>query len=222
MYTPTEITQLINVPAKVLMNKDDQIAMFDILLKDVNKESFKDDLNKLLAKVPGTVPYTSDDQIQKMFIEADKNGEKDLSNTDKVALRFFAEMPLIIQMIPFGTNGLPPREYNSDGTVKWASDVLKPGMSVTDNLIGTLTLAKSYSISDPNVITEINKNLPTGLAPFASMDDYQNRLNGKSSGGNDLDPTVVWFIKFISVGLLYVAWIAENKWKLDPNWSMPA
>ena len=220
MYTPTEIGQLTDSSKFNSLSTDVVDRIRTILANDAQNKSFKDDLNYVLAAIPGTVPYTSDDQIRQMFIEAGKNGEKDLSNTDKVTLRLFAVQSFGLEKV-FGNYGLPALEYNADGTVKWASEVLKPGMSVKDNLVLSINMLSNYNNKTTNAISDINSILPSGLTPYASTDDFKSR--GELTGSNTtFDPTTIWLIKFISVGILYIAWIAENKWRLDPNWSMPA
>jgi hypothetical protein len=103
-----------------------------------------------------------------------------------------------------------PVTYNSDGTVTWASSMMKPGMTVRENLKQTVQIVASRN--KDSFIQYINSVIPSDMTQFKDLKDWQTRLTNK-------DPAAIWVMKYMGIGLLYIAWVAENKWKLDPSWT---
>ena len=196
--------------------------VISILLNGTKKQSFLTQANAIIASINATnyfstqlVPYTSDAQFETLFGTAYTSGESSLSATDRVLLRVIyaigADIPAIL-----GNRGLPVLTYTSDGQPEWAPAILaQTGLTLEQNLIKTLEIYGDTTDIDPAGVTKINAILPSSFTPFASVSDLDNRMTNST-----LDPSAVWLYKFMFIGPLYIAWIAENKWKLDPTWSL--
>jgi len=214
-YTMPEISNL--APGYIMSDiyTDQATTYYNMMIKDVKNESFMSELNTMLARIPGTTPYTSDDQIKQMFSAA-LNGEKNLSDTDKCSLRLFSSIPFLMNKVLLGlqSRGFPPLTWNQDGTVAWSQEILGGKTDVKTNLLNVMQLA-SIPIDSPDFIPGVNMILPKGMTPFKDLNDYKNSIT------TPLDDRNIFVLKYISVGLMYIVWMAENKWKLDPNWVMP-
>lgn len=66
-----------------------------------------------------------------------------------------------------------------------------------------------------DVITKFNSILPANLTPFASVQDFQAKLIATKTVGPQ-DPSVVFVMKYVTVGPAFITWLAENKYRLDP------
>lgn len=163
------------------------------------------------------VPYTSEQQIADMFDVAYKNGESSLTHTDKAILRFTILIGIDISKMPWGSGNLPTISFTNDGKPVWADEIIgQTGLTINQGIIKIMELAKEFGPdSDKNAfITKVNSILPPNLTPFASFDDYLNK------GSSMTDPSAVWFSKFVSIGPLYLLWVAENKWIIDFSWRL--
>ena len=201
-------------------------AIFDILLNELKGMSVVDSVNALISQLnanganPPLVPYASDDAIKTMFDTAYKNTESGLTRTDKAVLRAFSQVSWEMARLPWGTSGFTALAYTADGVPVWAADMLaQTGLTVNSSMQKVIETAKKFSGGQmQDMILAINSLLPSSVTPFASVDDYTLRATATlSPGSTTADPAVVWFVKFVSIGPLYIAWVAENKWKLDPN-----
>jgi hypothetical protein len=171
------------------------------------------------------VPYTDETSFFNMFNTAWQNGEGNLSVTDKFVLRFFNMFSTEIEKLPWGSRGLPSLTFSAEGLPTWGGDVLGSNYTPSDfrnALVKVLDAYLTFFISGAQV-SSFNSLLPTNLPPFRDQTDFNNRvatLYGNSPSSSSLDATMVWFIKYISVGFLYISWVSKNKWKLDPNFTI--
>lgn len=202
-------------------------AIFDILLNELKGMSVVDSVNALISQLnanganPPLVPYASDDAIKTMFDTAYKNTESGLTRTDKAVLRAFSQVSWEMAMLPWGqVAGLPALAYTADGVPVWAADMLaQTGLNVNSSMQKVIETAKKFGGGQSqDMILAVNSLLPANATPFASVDDYVARIRATlSPGSTTADPAILWLAKFISIGPLYIAWVAENKWQLDPN-----
>ena len=152
-----------------------------------------------------------------MFDIAYTNGESSLTHTDKAILRFTILFGIEISGLPWGSDGLPTISFTNDGKPVWADEILgQTGLTINQGMIKVMELAKEFGPDSDKTafITKINSILPSNLTPFSSFDDYSNKISSMT------DPSIVWFIKFVSIGPLYLLWVAENKWKIDSSWRL--
>jgi hypothetical protein len=177
-------------------------------------------VNGILSSAPSNVaqplvPYTSESQLSTMFDNASKNGESGLTFTDRYLLRFLTVM--FIAMIPSVQSMIGTITWDAQGKPNIANDVLQNNQSIQDNMKVIFQLVQSEQGGQvtQDVITKFNSILPSNLTPFASLQDYQTRGASLHNGGTP-DPSMVFLYKYIMVGPAYLAWVAENKYKLDP------
>ena len=203
-------------------------TIIDIMINDLQGESSLKSANILIDQLngiganPPLVPYASDEDIKKMFKTAYQNSETGLTRTDKAILRAFSISSWGIMQLPWGEKGLPALEYTPDGTTVWTADMLKQtGLTIREAMQKVLESMKMFqgNSSASLRLETINSLLPSNVTPFASLTDYRTRITNMlfSEGSPTIDSAILWFVKFASIGPLYIAWVAENKWKLDPN-----
>jgi hypothetical protein len=126
---------------------------------------------------------------------------------------------MFIEILNNVQGSIGPVTWDANGIPNFASQVLSSSMSVPDNMKFIFQLVQNtngYGITQ-DVITKINSVLPSSVSPFASTQDYQTRIETAPSPGASPDPTVVFAWKYIMVGPAYLSWVAQNKYKLDPN-----
>jgi hypothetical protein len=121
-----------------------------------------------------------------------------------------------------------PTVQSTTGTITWdaqgkpniANEVLSNGQSIQDNMKFIFQLVQSSFANNggmtQDVLDKINGILPANLTKFASNQDYQTRGRA-SNGGSTPDPAFVFVMKYMMVGPAYLSWVAENHYKLDPN-----
>lgn len=220
-YTTAEVGMFApSIPSRVAQLVLDDIA--DIIINQTKGLPVLASVNSLIAKVNAAessaqlVPYTSETQITQMFQKAYDNGESSLSRTDKAILRFTILIGMELQRVSWGSGNLPAISFTPTGKPVWADEVLgQTGLTIQEGIVKVMELVKNFTgATDTSAITAINSVLPSNLTPFASRDDYFNKATGMT------DPSYVWFIKFVSIGPLYMLWLAENKWRIDLSWRL--
>ena len=221
-YTTEQLSMLTPaVPQRVAQSGVADII--DIIINQTKGSPVMSSVNSLINKVntiepsANLVPYTSEQQIADMFDVAYKNGESSLTHTDKAILRFTLLIGIQISGLPWGSGGLPTISFTNDGKPVWADEILgQTGLTIHQGIIKVMELAKEFGPDSDKTafITKINSILPSNLTPFASFDDYSNKVSSMT------DQSIVWFIKFVTIGPLYLLWVAENKWKIDVSWRL--
>lgn len=161
------------------------------------------------------VPYTSETQLTHMFQTAYDSGESSLTKTDKTILRIMLLSGIGIDELPWGTGGLPAISFTDQGKPVWADEVIgQTGLTIQEGITKAMEMFREFATLNEAAIIRINSVLPSNLTPFANAADYHTRVPSFT------DPTVVWFIKFASIGPLYMNWLAQNKWKIDASWRL--
>ena len=220
-YTTAQLSMLTPaIPQSAAeLGRDDII---DIIINQTKGLPILTSVNSLIAKVntaePSAqlVPYTSEAQVSNMFQTAYANSEASLTRTDKAILRFDIIIGIEISRLPWGSGGLPTISYTSDGKPVWADEVLgQTGLTIQQGIIKVMEIVKEFRTLNNAFITKVNSILPSNLTPIANVADYSTRVSASNK-----DPTIIWFIKFVSIGPLYLLWVAENKWRIDTSWKL--
>jgi len=220
-YTTAQLsmlTQAVPQSAAELVSDD----VIDIIINQTKGLPILTSVNSLIAKVntaePSAqlVPYTSEAQVSNMFQTAYANSEASLTRTDKAILRFDIIIGIEISRLPWGSGGLPTISYTSDGKPVWADEVLgQTGLTIQQGIIKVMEIVKEFRTLNNAFITKVNSILPSNLTPIANVADYSTRVSASNK-----DPTIIWFMKFVSIGPLYLLWVAENKWRIDTSWKL--
>ena len=220
-YTTAQLsmlTQAVPQSAAELVSDD----VIDIIIDQTKGLPILTSVNSLIAKVntaePSAqlVPYTSEAQVSNMFQTAYANSEASLTRTDKAILRFDIIIGIEISRLPWGSGGLPTISYTSDGKPVWADEVLgQTGLTIQQGIIKVMEIVKEFRTLNNAFITKVNSILPSNLTPIANVADYSTRVSASNK-----DPTIIWFMKFVSIGPLYLLWVAENKWRIDTSWKL--
>jgi hypothetical protein len=189
-------------------------------LASLNNQPLVPIVNGILTSAPSNVaqplvPYTSESQLATMFSTAFTNGESGLAFTDRYLLRYLTVF--FITMLPLVERVLGTVTWGAQGVPNIANEVLSNGQTITDNMKIIFQMIQTGPTPTQAVVTQINSILPPGLQPFTSVQDMTTRIQTvESSGGATIDPTMVFVYKYIMVGIAYLAWVAENKYRLDP------
>lgn len=166
--------------------------------------------------------YTDVNELNTMFDTAYTSGESSLGNRDRVILRAFA-WPGIELTRNFSQE--VPVNYTSDGVPDFTStivtesgkttkEMLQYCFTIIDKLI--TTPGDSQNPWTPEVIDYINSTIPSKYTKFNRTDNtsIENGLNSPTP-----NETTIWLIKAMLIGPAYLAWIAENKWRLNLTWT---
>ena len=220
-YTQAQVSMLTpaipQAVARLVLND-----ILDITINQTKGLPVLASVNSLIAKVNTAessaqlVPYTSETQISTMFQTAYDNSEASLTRTDKAILRFMTLHGLESQQqIPWGSGGLPAISFTNQGKTVWADEIMgQTGLTIHEGIVKTLEMVKNSPMMNDSLIAEINSLLPSNLTPFVNRDDFRTKATSLT------DPSIVWFVKFYTIGPLYMVWLAENKWRLDYNWRL--
>lgn len=220
-YTTTQIGMLTpaipQAVARLVLND-----ILDITINQTKGLPVLASVNSLIAKVNTAessaqlVPYTSETQISTIFQTAYDNSEASLTRTDKAILRFMTLLGLESQQqIPWGSGGLPALSFTNQGKPVWADEIMgQTGLTIHEGIVKTLEMVKNSPMMNDSLIAEINSLLPSNLTPFASPADFATKISSFT------DPSIVWFVKFYTIGPLYMVWLAENKWRIDLSWRL--
>ena len=189
---------------------------FEFYIASLDQQPLVTIVNEILSFAPKDiaqpiVPYTSDTQLATMFDTAYKNGESGLTFTDRVLLR-----ALIFPYLEFVIYSKPVT-WDNNGKPSTADEVLLENESVQDNMKKVFKLLSTFSQGGgptQDDIMKINAILPSNLSLFKDPADYTTRMR------NNTDATLIHFIKYITIGPLYLQWLAETKYKLDMNFKI--
>jgi len=201
-------------------NAADTTNIINFYLASLSGQPLVPIVNGILTSAPSTVvqplvPYTSESQLATMFDNASKNGESGLAFTDRYLLRYLTV--LFIELLNSVQPAIGTVTWDAQGKPSFADEVLQKNQSVQDNMKNVFQLVQATGGGQmtQDVLAKINAILPSNLTPFASVQDYQAK-NGGSKNGGTLDPSMVFFTKYIMVGPAYLVWVAQNYYKLDP------
>jgi hypothetical protein len=220
-YTASQLSMLtLAIPQAVAQLVVDDIL--DITINQTKGLPVLSSVNNLIAKVNTAessaqlVPYTSETQISTMFQAAYDNSEASLTRTDKAILRFMTLIGIESQQqIPWGSGGLPAISFTNQGKTIWADEIIgQTGLTIHEGIVKMLEMIKNNRMMNDGLITEINSLLPSNLTPFVNRADFATKVSSMT------DPSIVWFVKFYTIGPLYMVWLAENKWRIDLSWRL--
>ena len=152
-----------------------------------------------------------------MLTSAEANGEAGLAFTDRVLLRALTGVWISILTSPKVVTILGSFTYDSQGKPSWADSTLsQTGMTLQQNMLYIFQLVQANSgPATQDVVNKLNSVLPSNLTQVRDPQDWATRVTTLTTANPD--PTMVWFFKFILIGPAYLAWLAENKYKLDPT-----
>lgn len=167
--------------------------------------------------------YSNVTELDTMFETAYTSGEPGLGTRDRMILRSFA-YPGIDMAVDRNSN-LFAITYTSDGVPDYMStivsesgktskDILKLCFVVIDKLFSTEMVGNPWT---PEIIDYINSLIPDKYAPKFDRTNNMSVMNGVTN--ETPTPAALWFVKAVTVGPAYLAWLSENKWKLDLNWN---
>jgi hypothetical protein len=166
--------------------------------------------------------YTDVNELNTMFDIAYTSGESSLGNRDRVILRAFA-WPGIAITREFSR--VVPVNYTSDGVPDFTSTIVSESGKTTKEMLQYCftIIDKLFSSGDsqnpwtPEVIDYINSTIPSKYTQKFDRTDNMSIMNALNSPTPN--ETTIWLIKAMVIGPAYLAWIAENKWRLNLTWT---
>lgn len=230
-YTASQIADIFNkYPASIRINQQVNGLLYDIIINQIEGKPVMTNFNEIISIInsqgaaPALVPYTSESDIVTMFKTAYASTESSLTYTDKAMLRVCSLVGFeIAYRTTWGQGGMPNISHGTDGRPAWTDEVLaEVNLSINEAIKNVFKMAKKLNESDDGTgswsadwASTVNTLLPSKYTPFIDFSDFSTRMS--ASGG---DPAATWLFKFISIGPLYILWVAENKWNLDQNFTI--
>lgn len=166
--------------------------------------------------------YSSVSELDTMFENVYSSGESSLGTRDRILLRLFASPG--IDIIVDGS--FPSFTYTSDGVPDFTSTIISDsGKSTKDMLkycfeiLNTL-FSGNRAVGNPwtpEMIDYLNSMIPDKYAP--KFDRTNNMSISNAIQTSTPDAKTIWLKKALLIGPAYIAWLAENKWHLDLNWT---
>lgn len=170
--------------------------------------------------------FTSVAEYNQVFTTAFNSGESAFSSDaigkrNKMTLRTYASPCISI------LGSIPPNiltiEYDANGKPTFTDEIVQAsGKTVNDVLTFGFRSIKDFFTQNPSggstpasTLAMVNDILPSNLGRYASSTEFENDFNNV----NNPSARMVFITKAYSVGAAYIAWLAENKWRLDPAWS---
>jgi hypothetical protein len=182
---------------------------------------------KLVTPLP---LFTSESELNQVYTTAFTSGESAFSkdsigDRNRMALRLTAGIPIAMTSVIPST--MLTVTYGPDGKPTYTDEVVqKTGKSINEILTFGMRVLKDYmtqavpSSSGPpqppaSTIQMINDILPSEFPKYSSGAELSN----ETSMTINPPERVKFFIKAYTIGAVYMAWLAENKWKLDLDWA---
>lgn len=175
-----------------------------------------------------TVTYTQMDHypdtasLEQLFTTAYTSGESSLTTRDKMVLRAIAwpalDIAVILPLLSF--------TYTSDGVPDFTSTIITDsGKSTKDMLVYCFkVLQMLFSTTagqnpyTPELIDYINSTLPNRFSPKFDRTDNMSIINAINASPESRDEKSTWLAKALTIGPAYLAWLVENKWRLNLDW----
>jgi hypothetical protein len=163
-----------------------------------------------------------------MFDTAYTSGESSLGNRDRLILRAFA-LPGVEFTRSFSM--AVPVNYTADGVPDFTNTIIsESGKTVKEMLQYCFTitdklLSARHTVDNPwtpETIDYINSTIPSKYTQKFNRTGQMAELSAvfnQNTDASQLNDTMIWFIKACMIGPAYLAWLAENKWKLDLTWT---
>lgn len=166
--------------------------------------------------------FSNVNELNSMFDTAYTSGESGLGTRDRMILRSFAS-PGIEATSQF--SGVITFNYTSDGVPDFTSTIVEESgkttkemlqycFTIVDKLFSNENGQNPYT---PEMIDYINSTIPSKYTQKFDRTDNMSVMNAMSAQSRN--DTTIWFMKALLIGPAYLAWIAENKWRLDLTWS---
>jgi hypothetical protein len=172
--------------------------------------------------------YTTVSELDTMFETAYTSGESGLTARDRMVLRAIASPG--IEMT--NESLLAPITYTSESVPDFATTIINESGKTSKEMI-----LFCFKIIDklfnepagggvpwtPEIIDYINSYIPNSFAPkydINNTSELDQTFNTRSL--SDVPAKGIWLLKAMTLGPAYLAKIAENKWRLDLDWTPPA
>jgi hypothetical protein len=164
--------------------------------------------------------FSNISELNTMFDTAYSSGESGLATRERMILRSFAS-PCINITLQFSKAA--PYSYTNEGVPDFTSTIITESGKTTKEMLQYCftILDKLFSAGGanpytPEMIDYINSTIPSKYTQKFDRTDNMSVSNAITSPTPN--ETALWFIKAILIGPAYIAWIAENKWRLDITW----
>jgi len=169
--------------------------------------------------------FSNISELNTMFDTAYTSGESGLGTRDRMILRSFAWPAVEITSQLTSNASVLSLSYTSDGVPDFTSTIVSESGKTTKEMLQYCftIIDKLFSSGNgqnpytPDVIDYINSTIPAKYTQKFDRTDNMSVMNAiQSPSPND---TTIWFMKALVIGPAYLAWLAENKWKLELTWT---
>jgi len=198
--------------------------VLNLILQSSGLITSANSLYETLNKYLPAEKYTSDDEFNTMFSKAYDSGEPTDSSAktvrDRIALRLIMFPVLSIFKEAKTGTGIDIK-YDDLGRPDWTREIAtKLNKDIKKDILpfGFKFLAKTFENEDGSLpadfYTMVNSFLPSDMTPFASTSEFNAEGYVKP-----LTPRMLFIAKVYLTGTSWLAWVAENKMKLDLSWN---
>jgi hypothetical protein len=192
-------------------NRDFELSNVNLLIDTLNSNGFT------------FSHYLNVSELDTMFETAYNSGESGLGTRDRMILRTFAWPSIQLTASTELRRDLVSITYTNEGIPDFTSTIISDsGKTTKDVLTFCFKLMYYFQSSSggqnpwtPDAIDYVNSVLPSRFTPKYDRTNNMSVMQALAAR----DDKTIWLLKALSIGPAYIAWIAENKWRLDLNWT---
>lgn len=239
-YTTTDLDKFRNVFSQYTGDTRDNIQKY--IIKTIISELDNDTPNKLsnvnllidslnTGRTNPWTHYSTVNDFDMMLETAYTSGESGLTDRDRMVLRAIAWPGVDIST----SNPLAPLTYTSEGVPDFATTIINESgktskemllfcFKIVDKLMNERNPSAGTGVPwTPEIVDYINSYLPNSFTPkYDRNNPSELNLVFQRTPLSDIPTKGIWLWKAITLGPAYIANLAENKWRLDLNWTPPA
>ena len=224
-YTGTTLDNIRKYLIKVIINELED----DTANKLSNVNLLVDTLNT--GRTNQWAHYATVSELDTMFETAYTSGESGLTARDRMVLRAIA-LPGIDMTVD---SILAPITYTSEGVPDFSTTIINESgktskemllfcFKIVDKLLNERNPSDGSGVPwTPEIINYINSYIPNSFTPkydINNLTELNQTFEPMTIG--DIPAKGIWLHKAVTLGPAYIANLAENKWRLDLDWTPPA
>lgn len=281
-FTPEQVNKIQSSVEITLLQTNDMeniVKIIDIIIAQLNKEESYSKMNELIDITNNAVKnintqgadswrnslktaatntplakYTSEQEFSDIFTKAFNETETNLNPRDKLCIRFFIIVPVLMTGKTAGAFGVDVTP-TSDGKAQWADQWVtdsgkdaKTMLMFGFNFLKILFSSSAVGHDNPpwpqNLVDMTNEVLPKKFEKFKDGSELRDGFMGRNSNDgkgpktdaekesaqspspssvkttDQSEDRITWVFKAITIGPIYINWLAEQKWKIDPGFDI--
>lgn len=224
-YTGTVLDNMRKYLIKVIINELED----DSANKLSNVNLLVDTLNT--GRTNPWTHYSTVNEFDTMLETAYTSGDSGLTARDRMVLRAIASPGIDMTL----ENLLAPITYTSEGVPDFSTTIINESgktskemllfcFKIIDKLMNERTPSAGTGVPwTPEIVDYINSYIPNSFTPkYDRNNPTELNRTFEPMSLSDVPTKGIWLWKAITLGPAYIANLAENKWRLDLDWTPPA